>query len=66
MIKFKRIVDEIPELDSKDDLLTWKRLAMTIIKNDYICKSLSFTINKEMTIRQKELLQGVEKYKSDK
>lgn len=64
LIKFKTIVDEIPELDTKDDVLTWKRLAMTIIKNDFICKSLSFSINKEMTQRQKELLKGVEKYKN--
>lgn len=61
VIKFKSIPDEIPEIDTKDDILSWKRLAMCIIKNDFICKSLSFSFTKNMTVRQKELL---EKYKN--
>ncbi len=56
VIKFKKIIDEIPKLDSKDDFLTWKRLAMCIIKNDYYCKSLSFSITKEQLLKQKKLL----------
>ena len=32
VIVFKDIVDEIPELDTKSELLTWKRMAMCIIK----------------------------------
>ncbi|MDR1086806.1 MAG: DUF3440 domain-containing protein [Endomicrobium sp.] len=61
VIKFKRIVDESPGLDNKDDYLTWRRMAMRIIKNDIICYSLSFSITKDLTLRQKKL---VEKYKN--
>jgi predicted phosphoadenosine phosphosulfate sulfurtransferase len=55
VIKFKRIADELPGLDSKLDYLTWRRMAMCIIKNDIICYSLSFSITKFLTLRQKEL-----------
>ena len=60
VIKFKDILDESP-LDRNDDILTWRRMAMCIIKNDYICKGLSFSITKDLTKRQQELL---EKYKN--
>ncbi len=60
VIKFKKILDEHP-LDRKDDILTWKRMAMCIIKNDYVCKGLSFSITKDLTKRQQEIM---EKYKS--
>ncbi|MHB8292107.1 MAG: DUF3440 domain-containing protein [bacterium] len=61
VVKFKKIIDEAPGLDNKDDILTWKRMAMCIIKNDYICKSLSFSITKDLTVRQNQL---IEKYKN--
>lgn len=61
VVKFKKIIDEAEGVDNKDDILTWKRMAMAIIKNDYVCKSLSFSITKELTIRQKKL---IEKYKN--
>jgi predicted phosphoadenosine phosphosulfate sulfurtransferase len=61
VIKFKRIVDELPGLDNKHDYLTWRRMAMCIIKNDIICYSLSFSITKALTLRQKKL---EEKYKN--
>ena len=60
VIKFKRIVDEHP-LDRKQDILTWKRMAMCIIKNDIICKGLSFSITKDLTLRQQKIM---EKYKN--
>ena len=60
VIKFKKIIDEHP-LDRKDDILTWKRMAMCIIKNDYICKGLSFSITKDLTKKQAEIL---ERYKN--
>ena len=59
VIKFKEILDENP-IDRKDDILTWRRMAMCIIKNDYTCKGLSFSITKDLTKRQQELL---ERYK---
>lgn len=61
VVKFKNVVDEIPGVDNKDDVLTWKRMAMCIIKNDYICKGLSFSITKDLTERQSKLM---EKYKN--
>jgi len=60
VIKFKKIVDELPGLDNKDDYLTWRRMAMCIIKNDIVCYSLSFSLTKNLTLRQRKL---VEKYK---
>ena len=61
VIKFKRIVDEAQGVDNKDDVCTWRRMAMCIIKNDFVCKSLSFSITKELTERQKAIM---EKYKN--
>jgi predicted phosphoadenosine phosphosulfate sulfurtransferase len=61
VVRFVRVMDEVPELDRKQDLPTWRRMAMCIIKNDFLCKSLSFGVTKDLTIRQKELL---EKYKN--
>lgn len=60
VVKFRKIIDSVPSIDSKDDILTWKRMAMCIIKNDYICKGLSFSITKNLSERSKYL---VEKYK---
>jgi len=60
VVKFKKIVDELPGIDNKDDVLTWKRMAMCIIKNDFICKSLSFQVTKKTSERQREL---IEKYR---
>lgn len=56
VILFKDIVDEIPELDGRCELLTWKRMAMCIIKNDYLCSRLNFSITKDLTKRQTELV----------
>lgn len=61
MIRARKVLDELPCLDNRQDLCTWKRMAMCIIKNDYICKGLCFTITKDLTKRQKEI---VEKYKN--
>jgi predicted phosphoadenosine phosphosulfate sulfurtransferase len=46
VIRFTEIVDSLPELDGKEDILTWRRLAMCIIKNDYYGRTLSFSIPK--------------------
>ena len=60
VIIFKEVADETP-LDTKGDMCSWKRMAMCIIKNDYACKSLSFSITKNLVGRQKELM---ERYKN--
>ena len=61
VIKARRVLDELPGLDSRQDLCTWKRMTMCIIKNDYVCKGLCFTITKDLTLRQKAI---IEKYKN--
>lgn len=62
LIKFIEPVDELsPSLENKDDFCTWRRMAMCIIKNDFVCKSLSFSITKEMKEKRKKVL---EKYRS--
>lgn len=61
IVKFKKLPDEMPGLDTKKDFPSWKRLSMVIIKNDYVCKSLSFAPTKDLVTRQGQLL---EKYKN--
>jgi predicted phosphoadenosine phosphosulfate sulfurtransferase len=61
VILFRDIVDEIAELDTRSELLTWKRMAMCIIKNDYLCTRLNFSVTKDLTARQQQL---VDKYRT--
>ncbi len=61
LIRFLEPLDELPELEGKDDFCTWHRMAMCIIKNDFVCKSLSFSITKEMQAKREEVLK---KYRS--
>jgi predicted phosphoadenosine phosphosulfate sulfurtransferase len=61
VILFRDIVDEIAELDTHSELLTWKRMAMCIIKNDYLCTRLNFSVTKDLTARQQQL---VDKYRT--
>jgi predicted phosphoadenosine phosphosulfate sulfurtransferase len=60
IVKFRAIPDVLPGLDNKTDFLSWRRLCMTILKNDIICTSLSFSITKRQIIKQREL---IEKYR---
>lgn len=46
VVKFRRIADELPGLDTKADFPTWKRMCMAILKNDITCKSLHFGLTK--------------------
>lgn len=54
VIKFRRVLDEADDIRSNNKLLTWKRMAICIIKNDYICKSLSYSVTKNLTRRPKD------------
>lgn len=56
LVKFREPLDELPELEGKDDFCTWRRMAMCIIKNDFVCKGLSFSITKEMKARRDAVL----------
>lgn len=57
VVKFNQVLDTIPELDAKQDVLTWKRMAMAILKNDYWCKSLSFGLTKQQQQKRKETME---------
>jgi predicted phosphoadenosine phosphosulfate sulfurtransferase len=56
VIKPTAIPDALPGLDNKSDFLSWRRLCMTILKNDITCQSLSFSITKRQVLKQNELL----------
>lgn len=56
LVKFREPLDELPELEGKDDFCTWRRMAMCIIKNDFVCKGLSFSITKEMKAKRDAVL----------
>lgn len=43
------------------DVTSWKRFAITILKNDHTCKYLGLAPTKEQAVRQREIM---EKYKS--
>lgn len=61
IVKYKQIEDHLDiEIESKHYAPTWRRMAMCILKNDHLCKGLSFTQTKNQVERQKQLL---EKYR---
>lgn len=62
VVRYKRIEDHVDgEFEPKHYGPTWRRMAMCILKNDYLCKSLSFGQTKQQLERQKQLL---EKYRN--
>jgi len=61
LVKYKAIPDALnSKLESKRAAPTWRRMATCILKNDHLCKGLSFAQTKNQTERMKLL---VEKYK---
>ena len=61
-IIYKSIPDKLDnDFESKKLAPTWRRMAICILKNDQLCKTLSFTQTKEQHERMKVLL---EKYKN--
>ncbi len=62
VVKYKRIPDHIDNAaESKHYAPTWRRMAMCILKNDHLCKGLSFAQTKNQVERQRKL---VEKYRN--
>jgi len=45
-----------PRLESKKSVPSWRRVVKAILKNDYVCKSLSFGLTKADKKRQFEML----------
>lgn len=64
-LKRVRILDYPDHLDflgsHKSDVASWKRLVITILKNDHTCKYLGLAPTKEQMTRQREI---VKKYKN--
>ena len=62
LVKYKAIPDALDSaIESKKAAPTWRRMAACILKNDHMCKGLSFAQTKNQTERMKKL---VEKYKN--
>lgn len=56
VIVFKKTLDHIGILESKSDFPTWKRMALCILKNDIMCKSLHFGLSKKDIERRDYIL----------
>lgn len=62
LVRYKKIPDHAdPKLEANKNAPTWRRMAICILKNDHLCKSLSFTQTKNQIERVKAL---IEKYKN--
>lgn len=62
IVRYKRIEDSAPgHIESKRYAPTWRRMAMCILKNDHLCKGLSFAQTKNQIERQRQL---IEKYRN--
>lgn len=61
IVKYKKIHDSLNcKIESNKHAPTWRRMAICILKNDHLCKSLSFSQTLDQAKRQKEL---AKKYK---
>ena len=62
IVRYRRIEDHLDsDIESKRYAPTWRRMAMCILKNDHLCKGLSFAQTKNQVERQKQL---IEKYRN--
>ncbi len=62
LLRYKKLPDKIDgDFEAKKLAPTWRRMAMCIIKNDHLCKTISFTQTKQQRDRIKTTL---EKYKN--
>lgn len=61
LVRYKKIPDKLDsKLEARKLAPTWRRMCICILKNDHLCKSLSFSQTKNQDVRMKVLL---EKYK---
>ena len=62
LVTFWKYPDHLDMLSCHNgQLASWKRFAMTILKNDHVCKYMGFAPTKEQALRQREIM---EKYKN--
>lgn len=60
-VMIKRFPDHLDELSCHNgEVASWKRFAITILKNDHTCKYMGLAPTKEQALRQREIM---EKYK---
>lgn len=61
-VRIQRFPDHVDFLSSRNsDVASWKRFALTILKNDHTCKYMGLAPTKEQALRQRQIM---EKYKS--
>jgi len=61
LVRYRKIPDSLDnDLEQRRCAPTWRRMATCILKNDHLCKGLSFTQTANQIERQKEL---IEKYR---
>lgn len=57
-IKIRKMPDDCDFLrTAKTEVASWKRLAVTILKNDHTCKYIGYAPNKEQLAEQKRIVQ---------
>lgn len=62
IVRYTKIEDSLEgDIESKKFAPTWRRMAMCILKNDHLCKGLSFAQTKNQAERQRKL---IEKYRN--
>lgn len=62
VVRYRKIEDSLDgDIESKHYAPTWRRMAMCILKNDHLCKGLSFAQIKNQAERQRQL---IEKYRN--
>lgn len=60
-VRIQRVPDHLDMLKVHNSMVTsWKRFAVTILKNDHTCKYLGLAPTKEQAVRQRQIM---EKYK---
>jgi len=61
-VRIRRFPDHLDFLStSASDVASWKRFAITILKNDHTCKYMGLAPTKEQALRQRQIM---EKYKN--
>ena len=61
-VRIPKIPDHLDMLSCHNsDVTSWKRFAVTILKNDHTCKYMGLAPTKEQAVRQRQIM---EKYKS--
>lgn len=62
VVRYREVPDTLPpEIESHKAAPTWRRMAVCILKNDHLCKGLSFGQTKRQAERTKHLM---EKYRN--